>query len=412
MTLPRMLSEQGYRTGIVGKWHLGLGDGEIDWNRPIHPGPQDVGFDESYIIAATQDRVPTVYIRGREVVGLDADDPIEVSYETPFPDEPVGRERPDLLRMPWSHGHNDAIINGIGRIGYMRGGHAARWSDEDMADHLVERARDFIRDAADSTGESEPFFLYFALHQPHVPRTPGRRFVGATDMGPRGDVIAEADWCVGQIIEELERAGVWEDTLIVFSSDNGPVLDDGYQDEAVELVGDHRPAGPLRGGKYSLFDAGTRVPFLVHWPARVQPGTSNALVCQIDLLASIAVLVGADVPPADSEDQLAALLGESKHGRESVVLEAIHRTVFRRGDWVMIPPYEGEVRMSTTGIETGNDPAYQLYNIREDPHQDDNLAVSRAGLLRSLVDEFEQLVTDAQGNGKVLEPRGYRRLET
>ncbi|WP_396667635.1 arylsulfatase [Microbacterium sp. R86528] len=394
MTLPGMLAAQGYRTGIVGKWHLGLGNGEIDWNRPIQPSPNDVGFDESYIIAATQDRVPTVYIKDRSVVGLDPEDPIEVSYDQPFPGEPTGATHPELLRIASSHGHDNAIVNGIGRIGFMRGGQSARWRDEDMAEHLVERARDYIRRSHGSGEDDDPFFLYFALHQPHVPRTPGARFVGATDMGPRGDAIAEADWCIGQILDELTDAGVLDDTLIVFSSDNGPVLDDGYQDGAEELIGDHRPTGPLRGGKYSLFDAGTRVPFIVHWPARVKPGTSSALVCQMDLLASIAALIGAEVPTRDSENQLDALLGDSDDGRDSLVVEAIHRTAFRRGDWAMIPPYAGPAWMPAKRIETGQADRYRLYNLREDPHQDHDLASAQPELLEALIEEFEELVRE------------------
>ncbi|MCZ4069000.1 arylsulfatase [Microbacterium sp. H37-C3] len=391
MTLPSMLAACGYRTGIVGKWHLGLGDGGVNWNRPIRPCPLDVGFGESYIIAATQDRVPTVYIEDRSVVGLDPEDPIEVSYEHPFPGEPVAAEHPEMLRLASSHGHDNAIVNGIGRIGYMRGGQSARWTDEDMAERLVERAKDFVRRSQESGEDRKPFFLYLALHQPHVPRTPSARFVGATDMGPRGDAIAEADWCVGEILDELEAAGVLDDTLIVFSSDNGPVLDDGYQDDAVERVGDHRPTGPLRGGKYSLFDAGTRVPFIVHWPARVTPGTSSALVCQMDLLASIAALVGADVPTADSENHLAALLGETEIGRESLVVEAVHRTAFRRGEWAMIPPHTGPERLPAKDIETGNADRHRLYNLREDPHQDHDLASAHPDTLRCLVDEFARI---------------------
>lgn len=183
-----------------------------------------------------------------------------------------------------------------------------------------------------------------------------------------------------------------DDTLIVFSSDNGPILDDGYQDDAVERVGDHRPTGPLRGGKYSLFDAGTRVPFIVHWPARVTPGTSSALVCQMDLLASIAALVGADVPTADSENHLAALLGETEIGRESLVVEAVHRTAFRRGEWAMIPPHTGPERLPAKDIETGNADRHRLYNLREDPHQDHDLASAHPDTLRSLVDEFARIM--------------------
>ena len=273
-TLPGMLRDAGYVTGVVGKWHLGVGDGNPDWNGELSSVPLDVGFDHSYIMAATNDRVPCVYLDGRRVDGLDPNDPIEVQYvrENPFPGTPTGRDNPELLKMMYSHGHDMSIVNGVSRIGYMKGGEAALWTDEEMAEVFAARAVGFVTEHKD-----EPFFLYYAFHQPHVPRMPGARFAGLTGLGPRGDVIAEMDWCVGQMLDALESLGLDENTIVVFSSDNGPVLDDGYDDRAEELVGDHHPAGPLRGGKYSLFDGGTRVPFILRWSGTVAPGTTSAL---------------------------------------------------------------------------------------------------------------------------------------
>lgn len=135
-TLPKMLQRAGYTTGIVGKWHLGLGNGDMDWNGKIAPGPKQVGFDYSYILAATQDRVPTVYIDNERVDGLDLKDPIQVSYKNNFPGEPTGKDNPELTTLKWHHGHNNSIVNGIPRIGYMKGGEAAKWTDTDMADHF------------------------------------------------------------------------------------------------------------------------------------------------------------------------------------------------------------------------------------------------------------------------------------
>ncbi|NOY79959.1 MAG: arylsulfatase [Kiritimatiellaeota bacterium] len=374
-TLPSMLREAGYATGVVGKWHLGIGAGNPDWNKPLPRGPLDVGFDSSYIMAATNDRVPCVYLDGRSVDGLDPADPIEVTYDPAqaFPGIPTGRDNPELLRMGYSHGHDMSIVNGVSRIGFMRGGTSALWVDEEMAEVFLDKALAFVNEHC-----TAPFFLYYAFHQPHVPRLPGPRFAGKTGLGPRGDVIAEMDWCVGRFLDELDRLGLAANTLVIFSSDNGPVLDDGYEDLAEELCGDHRPAGPLRGGKYSLYDGGTRVPFILRWPGKVAPGDTDALVCHVDFFASLAELLGQALPSEaapDSFNILPALLGESREGREELVVEGINaKTLLRSGDWTFIPPHEGPSVSPTTHIELGNSNEPQLYDLGMDIGQIRSLA--------------------------------------
>lgn len=391
-TLPSVLKEAGYTTGVVGKWHLGIGEGNQNWNEPLPLTPLDIGFDYSYIMAATNDRVPCVYLDGRDVVGLDPSDPIEVEYDKnkPFPDLPTGKENPELLKMMFHHGHDMSIVNGVSRIGYMRGGEAALWVDEDMADVFLEKAVSFVEKNKDG-----PFFLYYAFHQPHVPRLPHPRFVGRTGLGPRGDAIAEMDWCVGELLDALERCGLKEDTIVVFSSDNGPVLNDGYYDEAVELCGDHRPAGPLRGGKYSMYDGGTRVPFIVSWPGVVEAGESEVLVSQVDFFASFAALAGvsldADAGP-DSVDVLDALLGQSDEGRAEIVLEGIQaRTVLRQGDWVFIPPHQGPPVNTNVNIETGNCPIPQLYYLSGDIGQIENVASIYPDVAERMADRLREI---------------------
>ena len=375
-TMANLFKDAGYNTGVVGKWHLGLGDkgGEQDWNKPLQPGTNDIGFEYSFIMAATGDRVPCVFVENDQVINLDPNDPIQVSYKANFPGEPTGKENPELLRMHPSVGHSGAIVNGVPRIGFQTGGKAAQWRDEDMAELFLEKAKMFMRENKD-----KPFFLYYGLHQPHVPRVPNERFVGKSGMGPRGDVILEADWCISDFLKEMDRLGLTENTLVVFTSDNGPVLDDGYKDNAKELIGSHKPAGPYKGWKCSMYEGGTCVPFLIRWPAVVEPGVSDALICQIDLLASLSALVGQTYTErTDSQNTLSVFLGKSKEGRQELVIEGMHNYAFRQGDWVMIPPYR-----------PGK--AYELYNVKLDPEQTMDKSKENPTLLRNMMRRLEYL---------------------
>jgi len=383
MTLPKMLKAAGYHTGIVGKWHLGLGDGHMDWNKSVTPGPNEVGFDESYIMAATQDRVPTVFIKNGKVENLDPNDPIYVNYKKNFEGEPTAISNPELLKLKWHHGHNNSVVNGIPRIGFVKGGKSAYWNDSTMADHFLDKAISYIKDHKEA-----PFFLYYALQEPHVPRVPQPRWNGKSGMGARGDVIMQADWYVGQIMKTLEEEGIAENTLVLFSSDNGPVLNDGYEDDADVLWEGKNPTAGLRGGKYSLFEAGTRVPFILYWKGKIAPKVSDALVCQMDLMSSIAKLIGSEVRGEDSQDILDAFLGQSDQGRDHLVLEATSRTAFRKGDWVLIPPYKGPAINKKVNNELGNASEFQLYNLKEDAEQQNNLAASEPELLKEMLDEF------------------------
>jgi arylsulfatase A-like enzyme len=381
-TLATVFQRAGYATGVVGKWHLGLGPaGGPDWNGEIRPGPLELGFDSAFIMPATGDRVPTVYVENRRVAGLDPSDPIRVSYAQPIEGTVTGRDSPALLKVHPSHGHDQTIVNGISRIGYMTGGRAALWKDEEIGDVFTRKAVAFIEQH-----RAKPFFLLLALHDPHVPRVPHPRFAGATPMGPRGDAIAQVDWCVGEVLRTLDRLRLSRNTLVLFSSDNGPVVDDGYRDEAVEKLGDHAPAGPFRGGKYSNFEAGTRVPLIVRWPARVKPGVSDALVSQVDFIASFAALLGAPLPDGtsgDSENVLPALLGTSPAGR-SVLVEQAGSLSIRQRQWKYIAPGKGARVSQNTNIELGNDPAPQLYDLAADPGERSNIAAAQPERVREM----------------------------
>lgn len=399
-TLPGLLKKAGYATGVVGKWHLGLGDGEVDWNQNVRPGPNEIGFDYHFLIPATGDRVPCVYLEQSKVVDLEPSDPITVSYGKKIGDAPTGKDVPETLKQMWSHGHNMTIVNGISRIGFMTGGHKARWVDEDMADVITGKAIEFIDSNKDS-----PFFLFFSTHDIHVPRVPHSRFTGASEMGYRGDVIAQMDWCVGQLLDTLDRLGLAENTLVVFSSDNGPVLDDGYVDQANEKIGDHRPAGHFRAGKYSLFEGGTRVPTLVRWPGEILPGTeSDALFGQVDLAASFANLVGQALPEQgmpDSRNALETLLGKDQVGRPHLIHEAPRTLALRYGKWKYIPPTKTRDYLGPWKQVTHRDQG-ALYDLATDPSEQNNLAASNKSQLQIMSNLLQVLRSSPDRKGATL----------
>lgn len=377
-TMADLFKNAGYATGAFGKWHLGLGEksGEQDWNAPLPVGLADLGFDYSYIMAATADRVPCVFIENGRVANYDPTAPIEVSYKANFSGEPTGRSNPELLyNLKPSHGHDYSIVNGISRIGYMKGGGKALWKDENIADSITAHALTFIEQHKD-----EPFFMYFATNDVHVPRFPHDRFRGKNKMGPRGDAIAQFDWSVGQLLDQLDRLGLSDNTLILLSSDNGPVVDDGYDDRAKELLNGHSPTGNLRGGKYSAFEGGTRVPMIVRWPARIKPTAENdVLMSQIDWMASFASMLDQNMPKGsapDSYNRLSNLLGSDMTDRPWVVEQAADKTLsLRTKKWKYIEPGEGSP-MITWGpeVETGYLPLPQLYDISADATEQANLA--------------------------------------
>lgn len=271
----------------------------------------------------------------------------------------------------------------------MKGGGKALWKDEEIADTIISKTVNFIERNSD-----KPFFLYVGTNDVHVPRFPHARFRGKSGMGYRGDAILQFDYTIGKIIDALEQQGIRENTLIIVSSDNGPVVDDGYQDRAVELLGDHRPWGDLRGGKYSSFEAGTRIPFIVNWPAEIKKGKiSNALVSQIDLFASMADLVGQKLQPGegvDSQNFLKAFLGKDSKGRPYVV-EASSSLAISDGRWKYITPSKGAAFMRLTRIETGNAPTDQLYDLKNDRGEKVNLAEKYPKEVERLKSQLKQV---------------------
>jgi len=398
-TIASLLKLAGYTTAVIGKWHLGLGGkGGPDWNGELKPGPLEIGFDRCFLLPTTNDRVPQVFVENHRVKNLDPADPLWVGVKKPSPDHPTGLTHRDSLKMDWSHGHNSTIHNGISRIGFYTGGKAARFRDEDLADAWVAQSKDFIHQQKTS---EKPFFLFFAAHECHVPRVVHERFQGKSQLGPRGDAILELDWCVGELTKTLAAEGLTENTLVIFCSDNGPVLDDGYKDDAVEKNGSHRAAGPYSGGKYSVYEGGTRTPFITCWPGTIPPGASDELVCTIDLAASLASLVGQPLPAdacLDSIDVRGALLGNpGAKGRDHLVQQDNGNSGnygFRVGDWKLVRHDRKQARNLIVEQELANTsvPQYQLFDLSADPAEKNDVTAARPQLASQLANRLTDLI--------------------
>ncbi|MDG2390148.1 MAG: arylsulfatase [Planctomycetaceae bacterium] len=377
-TIASLLKKADYQTAVIGKWHLGLGgDNGPDWNGQLNPGPLEIGFDTCFLLPTTNDRVPQVYVKDHKVLNLDPKDPLWVGNKKPSEDHPTGITHRDTLKMDWSHGHNSTIHNGISRIGFYTGGHAARFRDEDLADKWVEKSVEFIE-----ANKEKPFFLFFSSHDLHVPRIPHERFQGKTNLGFRGDSIIQLDWCVGELMKTVDRLNLSEDTMIVFCSDNGPVMDDGYKDFALEKLGNHKAAGPYSGGKYSVYEGGTRTPFITRWKGHIPSGVSDEMVCTIDLAASFASMVEVELPAEaciDSFNVSAALLGEmNAKGREHLIQQdngSSGTFGLRVGDWKLQRHSRKSSRNRIVEQQLANTkvPEFQLFNLAKDPAEKNNV---------------------------------------
>ncbi|MGY8653735.1 MAG: sulfatase family protein [Verrucomicrobiia bacterium] len=396
-TIASLLGKAGYKTAVIGKWHLGLGGPKgPDWNGDLKPGPRDIGFDFNFLLPTTNDRVPQVYVKNHRVLNLDPKDPLWVGRKKPSPDHPTGITHRDSLKMDWTHGHNSTIHNGISRIGFYTGGHAARFRDEDLADEWVKQSNQWIE-----TNKDNPFFLFFSSHDLHVPRIPHERFQGATKLGYRADSIVQLDWCVGELMKTLDRLKLAENTLVVFCSDNGPVMDDGYADDALEKLGSHRAAGPYSGGKYSVLEGGTRTPFITRWKGRIKPGVSDELVCTIDMAASFAAMAGAHLPKdacVDSFNVLDALLGKKgAKGRDHLVQQDNGRGNnfgLRVGDWKLQRHDSKRARNVVVEQQLANTqaPRFQLFNLAKDPAEKKNVIDAHQDVAEKLIAQLDGLV--------------------
>ena len=365
-TLPGIMKKAGYRTGVIGKWHLGFGTTRPDYNQDLAPGPLEIGFDEFFGLPATNDRVPTVYVRGHRVVGLDPADPIGYTFD------PKVAAAGGLVR--WAAGRE--------RIGFMSGGKAALWNDETIADTFTREVVGFLE-----RNKAQPFFLYFAPHDVHAPTIPHPRFVGTTGLGNRADMLSELDWSVGEVMKTLERLGLAQDTLIIFSSDNGahPTHEAG-----------HLPNGPWRGKKSQLWEGGHRVPFLARWPGHIAPDTtSHDLVCLVDLAATAAAVAGEKLPDRaapDSFNLLPTLLGQPQPTKRDslIVMSGNGDLALRQGPWKYLPDLAVADGWSSAAKKPHQPAKPALYDLSTDMGETKNLIHQQPEFAQRLAEHLEK----------------------
>ena len=375
VTMADMLKDAGYATGAVGKWHLGLGPkGGTDFNNPITPNAQSIGFDYEFIIPATVDRVPCVFVENGHVVGLDPNDPITVSYDHKVGDWPTGEENPELVTLKPSQGHNNTIINGIPRIGWMTGGKSALWKDEDIADIITHKAKNFI-----ASHQEEPFFLYMGTQDVHVPRIPHPRFAGKSGLGTRGDVILQLDWTIGEIMHTLDSLHIADNTILIFTSDNGP-----HEEGGADPTFFGRD-GKLRGLKRQCHEGGIRIPFIVRWPGKVKAGQVNDhQLAFYDLMPTFCDVAGVKnyVKKYTNKKKkgtdyfdgisiyptLTGQEGQKQHDFLYWEFDETDQIGVRMGDWKMV-------------VKRGKP---FLYNLAEDIHEDHDVAAEHPEIVKQM----------------------------
>jgi arylsulfatase A-like enzyme len=371
-----LLKSQGYATACFGKWHLGFGNRQKpDWNQELKPGPLELGFDHFFGIPVVNSHPPFVFVEDYRVVGLDPGDPLVYGGKPPTQVFPAKMMAPG-----------------------MSGGKSAHqlYRDEELGETLTDKATQWIR-----AKQAGPFFLYFATPQIHHPFTPHPRFLGTSECGLYGDFIHELDWMVGEVLRTLDELKLSERTLLILTSDNGGMLNEGGQ--AAWTAG-HRLNGDLFGFKFDAWEGGHRVPFIARWPGHIEAGSeSSQLICHVDMLATYAGLTGVRLSEAEGPDSfnvLPSLLGQPGSPiRDHLILAPNEKAnlAIRQGKWVYIGAqggggFEGKkagdhglggpaalrfTRQVHSDIEDGklkpDAPPTQLYDLDKDPGQTKNI---------------------------------------
>jgi arylsulfatase A-like enzyme len=363
-TAPGLLKQAGYQTALIGKWHLGFGESAPDYNKELKPGPLEIGFHEFFGIPATNDRVPTVFVKDHRVVGLDPSDPIGVNYD---------KDQAKNQGM-------SAFVAGRNRIGWMKGGKAAWWKDTEIADRLTDESVQFIE-----RNKEKKFFLLYAPHNVHAPTITHQRFAGSSGLGNRADMLLELDAAIGKILETLDRLDLAKNTLIIYSSDNGAYVND---------EDGHKPTGPFRGKKSQLWEGGHRVPFIVRWPARIQPGEPKELVSTIDIPATIAAAAGISLPEnslPDSYNLLPAMLGEKDAPRRDdlVLMSGTGYLAIRDTRFKYIPDLSNADGWYGGKAKAPKKPG--LYDLSKNPGETENIYQKQTAAAKRLAARLEEI---------------------
>lgn len=393
LTVADVMKASGYATAAIGKWHLGFGEGKPDWNGELKPGPLEVGFDYYFGMPTVNSHPPFVYVENHSVVGLDKNDPIVYGQpaETKVFDEKMN----------------------INKMGGAKAAHAL-YDDELVGTTLTEKAKEWI-----ISHKEEPFFLYFATTNIHHPFTPHPRFQGTSECGRYGDFIHELDWIVGEIMKTLDEQGITDNTLLIFTSDNGGMLNRGGQ---AALTAGHKQNGELLGFKFDAWEGGHRVPMIVRWPGKIKAGSkTDQLISNIDIIHSLASLTGYQLKEGDAPDSynmLPVLLGSTDAElRDHLVLAPLKEShmALRKGDWIYIgsqggggfsarnpgdhglggPPALKFAGQINSDIEDGkikpDAPREQLYNLDKDLHQRRNIIREEPALAEEMKENLRQL---------------------
>jgi len=363
---PSLLKQAGYQNAIIGKWHLGFGLTRPNYNQELRPGPLEIGFHEFFGFPATNDRVPTVFVRDHKVLNLDSADPLRYTYN-----------EEEAKKQGMTH-----FAAGRNRIGWSKGGKSAWWKDTEIADTFTRECLQFIE-----RNKEKRFFLLFTPHNVHAPIIPHPRFDGSSGLGKRADMLHELDASIGEILATLDRLQLAKDTLIIFSSDNGSY--------ATNESG-HKPNGPFSGVKSQLWEGGHRVPFLVRWPARIQPGVSDDLVSTIDIPATLCAAAGIAVPKEalpDSYNLLPALLGEKNTSKREnlILLSGTGHLAIRNQQYKFMPNLahaDGWKNAAKKNPQAAAVPA--LFDLTKDPGETNNLYPTETATAKRLAEQLEK----------------------